>query len=131
MCQRIPSVLVVDDDPQVLHFLADVLQLAGYGVTVASSGAVALKMVDQQAPDLIVLDLSMPEPDGFEILQRLHNQEPDLRILVISGFLSGILLDAAIPLGAAAALQKPIEPISLICAVGELCGVPNQTARIG
>jgi CheY-like chemotaxis protein len=131
MCQRIPSVLVVDDDPQVLHFLEDVLQLAGYGVTVASSGAVALNIIDQQAPDLVVLDLSMPEPDGFEILQTLHNHEPDLRVLVISGFLEGIFLGAASLLGAAAALQKPIEPISLLCAVGELCGVPNQTARIG
>jgi DNA-binding response OmpR family regulator len=76
----------VDDDPQVLHFLAQVLQVAGYGVAMANSGAVALKMIEQQVPDLLVLDLALPEVDGFEILRSLRDQTPGLPTLVISGF---------------------------------------------
>ena len=129
VAQRIPRVLVVDDDPQVLHYLKHVLQLTGYGVNVASSGAAALKMIDQQAPDLLVLDLAMPEPDGFEILQTLHDREPDLRILVISGYLHGTLLHAATLLGAVAVLEKPITPTTLLAAVSGICGPPSQTVE--
>ena len=131
VAQRIPRVLVVDDDPQVLDLLKHVLQLTGYGVNVASSGAAALKMIDQEALDLLVLDLAMPEPDGFEILQTLHDREPDFRVLVISGYLHGALLHAATMLGATAVLEKPIAPLTLLGAVGDLCGLPSQPARIG
>ncbi|MGP8247165.1 MAG: response regulator [Bryobacteraceae bacterium] len=130
MNRRIPSILVVDDDPHVLHFLQHVLQISGYRVNVTGSGAVALKMIDKQAPDLLVLDLAMPEPDGFEMLQKLRDRESDLPILVISGYLHGAMLHAATILGATAALEKPIAPITLLGAVGNLCGLPGRTVRV-
>jgi CheY-like chemotaxis protein len=121
---RTPTVLIVDDEPQVLQFLTIVLRLAGYGVQTASSGATALAMIADQPPDLLVLDLVMPEPDGFEVLQAIRDHNAELPVLVTSGFHAGTLLHAASLLGATAVLEKPVAPASLLEAVRDLCGLP-------
>ena len=75
-------VLVVDDDPAVRASLRRALRLEGYSVGLAGDGAEALAAVDADAPDVIVLDLMMPPPDGFEVLYRLR-QDPELRELPV------------------------------------------------
>jgi CheY-like chemotaxis protein len=94
--------------------LARILTAGGYAVQVATSGAEAMQVVRRDQVDLLVLDLSMPEPDGFEILQMLRYTRPCLRILVVSGFIEGVLLRAAAMLGATATLNKVEAPERLM-----------------
>lgn len=115
-----PYVLVVDDDHQIVRMMKTALETEGFEVLVATSGNAALDAVRQRRPDLLVLDLNMPEPDGFDVLRIERSQFPYLRILVISGYLNGALLEAAKLVGAIATIQKPFEPVTLVTKVREL-----------
>lgn len=77
------DILVVDDTPANLRLLTDLLAQHGYRVRPASDGALALKSVAARMPDLILLDVSMPEMDGYEVCRRLKADEQTRRIPVI------------------------------------------------
>ena len=116
------QILVVDDDPQVLRYCRTVLEGEGHSVTTTISGLDATKLLKEKRFDLIILDLSMPDTDGFEILQLVRTQMPNLKVLVISGFMQGALLRAAELVGANATLDKPSTPEQLAEAVQRLLG---------
>src|SRR5262245_43252704 len=105
-------ILVVDDDRQILALFTGLLANGGYTVTSVESGTAAIEVLQNQSVDLIVLDLNMPPPDGFDVLKMLRAQKPGLRILVISGFMKGALLKASELLGATASLDKDDAPKS-------------------
>jgi CheY-like chemotaxis protein len=67
------TVLVVDDEPEVVSMIADYLSQAGYFTITATSGAQALKLAEKHRPLAITLDVIMPDMDGFEVLQRLKS----------------------------------------------------------
>jgi CheY-like chemotaxis protein len=116
------QILIVDDDPQVLKYLTAVLVRAGYSVVSTASGKDALEVAAGGSVGLIILDLSMPEPDGFEVLKVLRARVPGPKIIVISGAIGGVLLDAAKYFGASAALDKPVSAQQLLETVGNLLG---------
>ena len=66
------QVLVVDDEQRILNFLSSKLRASGYEVLTASNGVEALEQMQSQEPDLVVLDILMPEKDGFETLKELR-----------------------------------------------------------
>jgi two-component system response regulator EvgA len=104
---------VVDDDSQVRKFFSQVLNRAGYSVYEACNGLEAKDFMQRIQFDLIILDLNMPEMDGFEVLKFARSELPDVKIIVASGFMQGTMLRAAKLFGAAATLDKPV-PISLL-----------------
>jgi CheY-like chemotaxis protein len=112
-----PSILVADDDPQVRTFFAAVLTKAGYLVHEVSDGVEAKAAIQRITFDLMILDLSMPEMDGFEVLQYARAKMPNLKIIVISGFLQGTMLKVATLFGAVATLDKPVSPGLLLSTV--------------
>src|ERR1043166_4718756 len=65
-------ILVVDDEPSIRMLIRTILQSEGHSITTASNGREALEMVIENVPDLIVLDLMMPEMDGWHLLEELH-----------------------------------------------------------
>ncbi len=116
-----PRILIVDDDSQVLKLYSSILTRGGYQVLTENSSQRAMQALDVAGQvDLLVLDLSMPPPDGFELLKTLRKTRPGLRILVNSGFLQGALLQAAELLGATAALNKTDAPAMLLPTVDQL-----------
>jgi len=110
----------VDDDIQVLESFSRILELGGYSVTAVSSGRAALAAIQATYFDLVVLDLSMPEPDGFDILRFAHSKMPALKLLAVSRAMHGVALEAAKALGATATLDKLFAPDLLLAAVGQL-----------
>ena len=112
--KRLPTVLVVDDAPANLSLLAGLLQ-ADYRVKLAASGAKALELVRRARPDLVLLDIMMPEMDGYEVCQRLK-ADPATRAIPVL-FLTAMTQteDEArgFQVGAADFIQKPINPIVL------------------
>ncbi|WP_338439896.1 two-component system response regulator [uncultured Aquabacterium sp.] len=112
--KQLPTVLVVDDAPANLSLLAGLLQ-ADYRVKLAASGAKALELVRRARPDLVLLDIMMPEMDGYEVCQRLK-ADPATRAIPVL-FLTAMTQteDEArgFQVGAADFIQKPINPIVL------------------
>jgi two-component system response regulator AtoC len=102
-------ILVVDDDPAILRFMKDVLELEGYLVSTAVSGLDALKKV-QDGPklDLVFLDLVMPGLDGIEVLQQLRVIDPRLKVAFLSCASDTHKVAEAIRLGAQDYLTKPL-----------------------
>src|SRR5947209_611255 len=92
---RPARILVADDDPQVRKLFARKLRSAGYSVTEAKTGDETLATLRHSRFRLVVLDLDMPGTDGFEVLKTARTEWPHLRVLVVSGFMKGALLEAA------------------------------------
>lgn len=86
--ERRDTVLVVDDTPESLGFLTDMLDGAGFTVLIATDGESALRLVDQITPDLVLMDAVMPGLDGFETCRRLKQKGPLSHMPVI--FMTGL-----------------------------------------
>ena len=110
------TILVVDDDEQILDFLRPKLRGSGYNVLTAGNGIEALEQAKTQEPDIMVLDLAMPQMDGFETLKEIRNFSA---VPVI--FLSARGADAdkikGLELGADDYLSKPFNPDELIARI--------------
>lgn len=80
------TVLIVDDDPAMRHYLRTLLELDSYCVRSAASGREAVDLISAGlAPDLVLMDVNMPEPDGLETLRRLLQIRPGLKVIMCSG----------------------------------------------
>jgi CheY-like chemotaxis protein len=104
-----PSILVVDDDPDARCSFRRTLEEAGYLVVEAANGREAWKAVVDRFFDLVVLDISMPEQDGIEVICSIRAELPHVKVLAVSEFLGGAFLQAVKHLGATACLHKPVE----------------------
>ena len=114
MADRKFHIVVADDEEQIRRLFSKMLVDAGYAVTAVDSGVAAFRILQTEPVDLLVLDLSMPPPDGFELLKQLHAHKPGLKILVVSGALHGNLLKAAEIVGATATVSKLDAPTDLV-----------------
>jgi two-component system nitrogen regulation response regulator NtrX len=103
------SILIVDDEVAILNSLSPILEDEGYQVTVAKSGSEALKILAAEPPDLMLLDIWMPEMDGLETLKRAREQMPKLLVVVMSGHGSIETAVKAIKLGAYDYIEKPLS----------------------
>ena len=77
-------ILVVDDEQMLLDMVTDALTFAGYSVIAVGDGLAALSAVRNQRPDLVILDVNMPEPDGFQVARSLRATYPDLPVLFLT-----------------------------------------------
>jgi putative two-component system response regulator len=108
------TILVVDDEGPIRQTVGFYLEDNDYKVLGAENGRVALGIFQQKKPDLVLVDLRMPEMDGLEVLSQITKQSPDTPVIVISG--TGIIADVveALHLGAWDYLVKPIEDMSVL-----------------
>jgi two-component system nitrogen regulation response regulator NtrX len=103
------SILIVDDEEAVRTSLRSILEDEGYEITEAASGAEALRMYATDPPDLMMLDIWMPEMDGLETLRRAREQAPNLLVMIMSGHGSIETAVKAIKLGAYDFIEKPLS----------------------
>ena len=118
-----PSVLIVDDDYDLLRQLGAAFLAAGFDTSVAPDGEVALKMFQDRLPDVVVTDLIMPTREGIETIMALRASQHPTRIIAISGGYRvgpGEFLNMAKMLGADAVLPKPFRPSRLVDLAREL-----------
>ena len=78
------QILVVDDEQMLLDMVSDALSFAGYDVVAAADGLTALSVVRSLRPDLVILDVNMPEPDGFQVARSLRSTDPNLPVLFLT-----------------------------------------------
>ena len=112
-----PSILIVDDEPSILQSLGGLLGDEGYEVFTASNGYEALKMIEAQSPDLVVLDIWMPGIDGIETLGEIKKQHPFLPVVIITGHGSIETAVTAIKLGAFDMIEKPLSIEKVIVSI--------------
>lgn len=100
-------VLVVEDQVAVAEFVHDALTEIGYAVALAATAAEALARLVAHDPDLVLLDLNLPDLPGLELLDRLRAQWPKVPVVIISGTDDPILAQSALARGAADYVTKP------------------------
>ena len=103
------QILVVDDDVMARDLLVRFLSLRGYRVRGAKDGREALRMIEESAPDLLILDLVMPEMNGVELLKILAERDYVGRTIILSGHQNDPLLADAWALGPQEVLDKPLD----------------------
>jgi CheY-like chemotaxis protein len=110
-----PLVLVADDNEDILGLVKAVLERSGYEVVAVSDGAQALASVDKRKPDVAVLDITMPEIDGLEVLRRLRadTRTSGLPVVLLSAQVQEVDVDRGFATGASAYLKKPFSPREL------------------
>ncbi|MCF8056585.1 MAG: response regulator [Desulfocapsa sp.] len=109
MHSEVSTILTIDDETLIRESFRFYLEDCGYQVLEAENGRIGIEMIEKFRPDLVLVDLRMPEVDGLEVLQHVHKHFPELPIIVISG--TGYIGDAveAMNRGAWSYLLKPIS----------------------
>lgn len=112
-----PSILIIDDDPQIRKLLRKIIEAAGYQALVASNGNEGLKIFKESRPDLLIIDIIMPEKEGLETIIELKRIDSAVKVIAISGggkLKPNIYLPMAKKLGAAETISKPIDKTELL-----------------
>lgn len=116
------TVLVVDDDPLTQRVLQHYLERAGYRMLSAANGREALKVARQQSPQLIILDVMMPDMDGWTVLKQIKKMEStrEIPVILLSGNADLMASEEAQQSGATLLLVKPINPEQLLSAMKKI-----------
>lgn len=112
-----PSILIVDDEPSILKSLSDLLYDEGFDVTTASNGYEALKIVETEFPDLVLLDIWMPGIDGIETLKEIKKDNPRTQVIIITGHGTIETAVKATKFGAYDLIEKPLSIDKVIVAI--------------
>ena len=128
MDKRKSTVLAVDDEPVALDMLEGFLLPDGYDLMFASSGPDALSQIEKSPPDIILLDVMMPEMDGFEVCQRLKGDKRwhHIPIILVTALSSTEDLVQGLDAGADDFLNKPVDSVELRARVRSLLRVKQQ-----
>jgi len=106
-------VLVVDDDADARELCSSALALYGATVTSAASATAALAVVDAAAPDVVVSDISMPDHDGYWLVDQLHQRGLRVPVVAMTAFGRQHSRQAAFAAGFGEYLSKPFDPLNL------------------
>ena len=122
------KVLAVDDEEQIRTYLRKVLEKENHDIIEAPDGKVALRLFQEVNPDLIIIDLIMPEKEGLETIMELKHNFKDVKIIAISGGWSKMgpdyLLNMAKTLGAIYTIKKPFKNTEIVDAVERVLKSP-------
>jgi DNA-binding response OmpR family regulator len=123
--KRVKRILVVEDEQEVLGAIAAALIQEGFAVVGAQNGEEAIKSIDENAPDLLIVDLFLPERDGFDVLAHSVKKNAQRPVVAMTGggahkLEKKTFLDTAILAGASATLEKPFGKAELLRIVQQL-----------
>lgn len=122
-----PKVLIVEDEPGLVEGLAHNFRFEGYEVETASNGRDALKMALKDRPDLIVLDLMLPEKDGFQVLREFRQRNSTVPVLILTARSLEADLIQGFDLGADDYMTKPFSVAELMARARALLKRAPQT----
>jgi excisionase family DNA binding protein len=117
-----PVILIVDDDARLREFVRVNLEMDGYTVREAANAAEGLTALEEEPPDLILLDVMMPEVDGWEMLRRVRERHgvDSIPVIMFSGKVDERTAETATERGAQAFIGKPFDPQQLIQSTKQL-----------
>jgi len=111
-----PKILVVDDEPDVVRLIEFRLQKEGFEVLSCGDGRIALQMIEDEKPDLVILDIMMPLMDGMEVLRQIRSRRATSRIPVVmlTAKTASVTVDEARQLWVSDYIMKPFDPDKLV-----------------
>jgi CheY-like chemotaxis protein len=121
------KILLVDDDPAVRWMLLRVLQDEGYRVLPAANGAEALAIAATKAPDLVLLDLTLPAQDGWKVLQQFSSNHPLVPVVIITARPNQLF--PALASGVGALMEKPLDLPKLLRTIEDLLEEPADARK--
>jgi DNA-binding response OmpR family regulator len=126
-----PTVLLVDDEPNILLSLKFLMQKEGYEVLVAKNGDEALAIARQRLPDLVILDVMLPSPNGYEVCQtmRADPQLTGLYILMLTAKSNPVEREKGLAMGADDYVSKPFSNRELVDKVRVILGSNLAVSR--
>lgn len=124
-----PSLLLVDDDATFCAVLREALTRRGYEVRVAHDVAGGMRAAAEESPEYAVIDLKMPGASGLELVKRLHELDPNTRIVMLTGYASVATAVEAIKLGAVHYLAKPADADEIVAAFARAAGDAGIAVR--
>jgi two-component system OmpR family response regulator len=125
---RIPAVLVVDDEPNIRELVQVALQFHGCSVTTAGTGKDALRQIEADHPDLIVLDVMLPDLDGFEVVRRLRAAGNEVPVIFLTARDTSTDTVTGLALGGDDYVTKPFSVESLVARVRAVLRRASRTA---
>ena len=114
--ERTKSILVMDDEPVMLQLLERTLELEGYDVDVAADGAYGMALYREKKPNLVILDIMMPGPDGYQVLESIR-QDGDIPVIMVTSKCDVDSLKKAMAQGADDYVRKPFRPLELLARI--------------
>jgi len=122
-------VVVADDEEDILDLVTTIIERSGHEVLPVRDGAAALAAIRERRPDLVILDIAMPEVDGLEVLRRLRSdaRTSELPVLLLSARAQEDDVRLAFATGANAYVKKPFSPGELSRRVDNLLGAAAQS----
>jgi DNA-binding response OmpR family regulator len=116
------KILVVDDDPYILMSLEFLMKKNGFDVMVARNGTEALELANKQLPDLVLLDIMMPDVDGYEICRYIKGSDvlKNTKVIFMSAKTKESDIKKGLKLGAALYVTKPFSTRELVKQINEL-----------
>ncbi|NJN16488.1 MAG: sigma-54-dependent Fis family transcriptional regulator [Oscillochloris sp.] len=124
------TILIADDDAPICELLRDILEPEGADCRIAESGSAALKLVEAEEPDLAILDVRMPPPDGLAVLQELRSKGYDFPIVIITAQDSSTVTIEAMQQGAYDYIAKPFDPDAILVTVRRALEHRRLTRRL-
>lgn len=122
------KILIVDDEPQIVEICKDYLKAAGYETITASNGLQGVSLARREKPDLIVLDLMMPEMDGLEVTRTIR-RESDVPIIMLTARVEETDKLIGLELGADDYITKPFSPRELVARIRVVLRRVTSTAE--
>lgn len=108
------TILVVDDAAFMRMMIRDILSKEGYRIEEAVNGRDAVEKYDQVKPDLVTLDITMPEMNGIDTLKVIRGKSPNARVLMVSAMGQQQMIMEALEAGAMDFLVKPFQPTKVL-----------------
>jgi len=106
---RKPTILIVDDEKNILELFHRILKKNEYTVLTANNGKEALELADKERPDLVILDLKLTGINGIEVLRRIKQIDENIEVIAMTGFGTIKTVKAAMRLGAQDYITKPFD----------------------
>ena len=110
-------VAIVDDDGRVRISVADLLQSAGFAIKTFSSSEEFLNSGDQEKIGCLIVDVRMPRMNGLQLLEKVKQEQPDLPVVIVTGYRDDRVRERALRAGAAGFFYKPFSDLELLGAV--------------
>ena len=114
--KKTSTILVIDDEPNMLQLLERILTSEGFNVKLATDGVYGVSLLREEDPDLVLLDIMMPGPDGFLVIDRIR-EESNAPIIMLTAKRDTESIRKAIELGADDFVKKPFRPAELVARI--------------
>lgn len=126
------KVLVVDDDPNIVIVVAQILRGEGFDVLEATSGAQGLELARTGSPDIVLLDIMMPEIGGFEVFRRLRldPETENMPVMFLTASMKPEHISRSTEMGASGYITKPFSPLALVNAMKETCRLGGESSIV-